>query len=74
VKAVVREVGIFLFLLLFLSFWIHWRELLDNPFAYLQALPTAPFGWLHPLVAAAMAYGVIGTVRIVIHLARRSGS
>jgi len=70
-KRVLREIAIYLFLLLFLAIWMHYKEWISHPLAHLQALPTAPFGLFHPFVLTFFVYIIILIVRIFIHLVRR---
>ena len=70
-KVVLKEIGIYLFLFLFLCIWMHYKELLSHPIEHFKALPTAPFGILHPFVFTFVVYVVILIVRILIKAIRR---
>lgn len=70
-KVIKREIVIFLFLCLFLSFWMHWRAWLTHPLQLLHALDSAPYGWLHPCLFTFIVYIVIAAVRIMIIFVRR---
>jgi len=71
-KSIVRkEIAIYLFLLLFLCVWMHYKELLDHPIAHFKALPQSPFGLWHPLLFTFVVYLLIAVVRGLIVLARR---
>ncbi|BCD61342.1 MULTISPECIES: hypothetical protein [Nitratiruptor] len=70
-KLVVREIAIYLFLLIFLAIWMHYKAWIDHPLEHLKALPTSPFGMLHPLIFTFFVYIIILIVRVFIHLVRR---
>ena len=70
-KRVLKEVGIYIFLLFFLALWMHYKQWFDHPLEHLQALPSSPFGLLHPFVFTFFVYILILIVRIFIHLIKR---
>ncbi len=70
-QKVFKEIAIFLFLLVFLSIWMHFKEWMDHPLAHLQALPQSQFGPFHPIVFTFFVYILILIVRIFIKLARK---
>lgn len=70
-KIIKRELGIYLFLLIFLCVWMHYKELLSHPIEHFKHLPEAPFGLLHPLLFTFAVYCMILIVRVFIHFIRR---
>ena len=70
-RVVLKEIGIYLFLLLFLSIWMHAKAWLHHPIEHLKALPSSPLGWWHPFVLTFVVYILILIVRVAIALVRR---
>ena len=70
-KTVIKEIGIYLFLLVFLCIWMHYKELATHPIEHFRALPSAPFGFLHPFVFTFIVYIAILIVRIFIKVVKR---
>ncbi len=70
-RIVIREVILYLFLCLFLAIWMHWNAWKSHPLEQLQAISTAPLGWLHPFVFTFIVYLIIGVVRLFIAFVRK---
>ena len=70
-QPVLRELILYLFLTLFLALWMHWDAWKSHPVEHLQAISTAPLGWLHPFIFAFVVYLIIGVLRLFIAFVRR---
>ncbi len=70
-QRVIKELAIFLFLFVFLSIWMHFKEWTDHPIEHIKSLPESQFGIFHPLVFTFFVYILILIVRIFIKIARK---
>ncbi len=69
--AILRELSIYVGLLLVLGFGMHHKELLSHPIEHFENMQHAPLGVFHPFVFTFFVYLGILIIRIFIKLIKR---